>query len=303
MGALSAIAAPYLNTAVTQSTGQTLTAAAIFGGIITRTGLTAAVTDTTDTASNIIALLSNAPILNSQWILWYVNSSAFAVTIAAGAGVTLAGPSSVVGGNMVGCFGVMYTGAGAVTMTLLDLSDLPIAGGSTTGILGAEGNINRQISSAGISPGATGADNVLLVYSLPANAFDQSGRGIQITAAGKFGATANNKDVKIIFNPATAVVGSTVGAGGTTIADTGVVATNGTGWEVSAQVFKYGANGSNTQIGIHSQAQIGAAVASLLVPSLITAVENAAILIAVTGNATTATTDIVANWFEANWMN
>jgi hypothetical protein len=178
--------------------------------------------------------------------------------------------------------------------------------GNGAALMAEEGNINRQISAAGINPGATGADNVLAFFSLPANSFDGAAgtnRGINITAEGSFAATANNKDVKLIFNPATAVVGSTVGAGGTTIADTGVVATNNLGWSLQANVFKYGAAGSNTQIGLHQQAQIGNAVANLLKPSLITAVENAPILIAVTGNATTAASDIVFNFLEVNAMN
>src|SRR5229473_3962336 len=97
-------------------------------------------------------------------------------------------------------------------------------GASNAPIL-SEGNVNLQVSSAGVQPGATGADNVLAVYSLPSNAFDVAGRGISITAAGSFGATANNKRVKIVFNATTAVVGSTV-TGGTVICDTGTVAQN-----------------------------------------------------------------------------
>jgi hypothetical protein len=175
--------------------------------------------------------------------------------------------------------------------------------GAGTGTMLSEGNIFRQISSAGVSPGATGADNVLAVFVIPANSFDVANRGITITAQGKFGATANSKDVKIIFNPSTAAVGSTVGAGGTTISDSGVVVTNGGGWSLQANVFKYGAAGSNTQIGLHQQAQVGAAVAAMLAPSLITAVESATILVAVTGNATTATSDLVFNFLEVNAMN
>ena len=56
-------------------------------------------------------------------------------------------------------------------------------------------NILRLVSSPGISPGATGADNVLAVFSLPGNSFDVLGRGLNITAAGKFATTANNKTV------------------------------------------------------------------------------------------------------------
>ena len=177
-----------------------------------------------------------------------------------------------------------------------------VAFGSSLGLMAAEGNINRQLSAAGVSPGATGADNVLAVYSLPANAFDVLGRGLGITAQGSFGATGNNKRVKIIFNATTAVVGSTV-TGGTTVADTGTVTTNGGGWSVQANVFKYGAAGSNTQIGLHQQCQVGAAVSALLAPALITATESGSILIAITGNATTTASDIVFNFAEINAMN
>jgi len=166
----------------------------------------------------------------------------------------------------------------------------------------SEGNINLQVASAGVQPGATGADNVLAVFSLPSNAFDVAGRGISITAAGSFGGTANNKRVKIIFNPSTAVVGSTVGGGGSIICDTGAITQNGGGWQLMASVFKYGAAGSNTQIGIHNQAIVSTAVAPVA-PSLSTAIESGPILIAVTGNATTAVTDILFNFLEVNAMN
>lgn len=177
-----------------------------------------------------------------------------------------------------------------------------VFGGGSAGF-GAEGNVNLQVSAAGVSPGATGADKVLAVYSLPANSLNAAGKTIAIKAAGSFAATPNNKQIKIIVNPSAAVVGSTVGSGGTTICDTGTVATNNTGWQVEGSVVKYGAANSNTQLGIHNQAQIGAAVASMLAPSAITATENAAILIAITGNATTAASDIVFNTLEVKAMN
>jgi hypothetical protein len=175
--------------------------------------------------------------------------------------------------------------------------------GKGGGNFGFEGNLNLQVFASGQEPGATAADNVLAVFSLPANSFDQAGRAIQITAAGSFGATGNNKRVKIIFNPATAVVGSTVGTGGSTIADTGTVASNALAWQLQATVAKYGANGSNTQLGIHNQAQIGNAVEALVTPTAITATENAPILVAVTGNATTAVSDILLNFVEVNATN
>ena len=174
--------------------------------------------------------------------------------------------------------------------------------GSGGGPFGAQGNLNVQLAATGIQPGATGADNVLAVYALPANSFDNAGRGLYIAAVGSFGATANTKRIKIVFNATTAVVGSTV-SGGTTIADTAAVTTNGGGWSLGASVYKTGVGGGNTQLCVHEAAQVGGAVAALLAPSATTAVESGAILIAVTGNATTVATDILLNFFQVNVNN
>jgi hypothetical protein len=174
--------------------------------------------------------------------------------------------------------------------------------GSGSATFGLEGNIACQ-ASAGVNPGATGADNVLAVFSIPANSFDQAGRAVSIAAIGGFAANTNTKRVKIIVGAASAVVGSTIGSGGTTIADTAAVTTNGAGWSLGASVVKYGAAGSNTQQGIHSAAQVGSAVAALITPASLTLTENLPILVAVTGNATTTATDIALNAFEVNACN
>lgn len=160
------------------------------------------------------------------------------------------------------------------------------------------GLLSRQISSAGVNPGATAADNVLAVYSLPAKAFDLAKRGLYISAWGSFAATANNKTVKLLWNPSTAVVGSTVGSGGTLLATTGVVATNNGAWFVGGNVTKYGAAGSNTQLCTSDGAIAGTVHAGMSLPALATATETGAILIAVTGNAATAATDIVFNQLD-----
>lgn len=163
--------------------------------------------------------------------------------------------------------------------------------------------INRQISSAGVQPGGTNVDSVLAVFSIPPNLFNAALAGVSIAAAGSFGATGNNKQLKIIVNPATAVVGSTVGGGGVTVADTGVVTTNGGGWSMEATVIKYGVANSNTQLGVNQQMQVGAASPALKAPSLITATENGAILIAITGNAATVVSDIIFNSLEVDALN
>jgi len=174
--------------------------------------------------------------------------------------------------------------------------------GSGTSSFGLEGNLTAQ-ASAGVNPAATGADKVLAVFTLPSNSLDQAGRMISIAASGAYAANTNTKEVKIIVGAATAVVGSTIGAGGTTIADSGAVTTNGAGWQLSGSILKYGAPGSNTQIGSHTQGQNGSAGAALLTPSALTLNEGQPILIAVTGNATTTATDITLNAFTVRGSN
>ena len=362
------------NNALTTVGAGSLTAALLLGQLVVRSGPTAAFTDTTDTAANIIAaILTAAPsaAIGFSFDAYIVNNTGnanttgYAQTIAAGTGVTLSGVTAIAP-NCVGLYRVIWSGAGGVTIYGVSVDDrginnftattdpgsgndntqgygpgsewinttlsrewtcisagtgaavwslggvVPGVGyepssmitqfGSSTATFPEEGNINRQISSAGVSPGATTADNVVAVYSMPANAFDVLGRGVQITAAGSFAANGNSKTIKIIYNATTAVVGSTV-TGGTAIATTGAVTTSGGGWQLSANVFKYGANGSNTQIAIHSQSQVGAAVSGLTAPALVTATENGAILIAITANCATATSDVVFNWLEINAMN
>lgn len=93
--------AEILGTLTTAGSG-TITGALFNNSIISRTGPTGAYTDTTDTAANIVAALlgspyntgifSNASIglpTNSTYRLRYINTVAFAMTLAAGTGVTL----------------------------------------------------------------------------------------------------------------------------------------------------------------------------------------------------------------------
>ena len=177
-------------------------------------------------------------------------------------------------------------------------------GGSSSLIIGASGNAvgGLLLSPTGVQPGAIGADNVLAAFTLPALFFDGANRGLQLTAAGSFGATGNNKTLKLFAGATTAVVGSTI-SGGTAIASTGVVTTNGGGWQIQASVYKYGSMGANTQIAIHQPTQVGGAVGTLLVPQLLTMTESGALIFAITGNVATATSDIVLNFFEAFAMN
>lgn len=76
--------------AITTAGAGTLTAASIVAGVIMRSGPTAAYTDTTDTATAILALLDD-PVVGDAWDFTHVNGVAFACTLVGGVGVTLAG--------------------------------------------------------------------------------------------------------------------------------------------------------------------------------------------------------------------
>ena len=174
--------------------------------------------------------------------------------------------------------------------------------GQSTAVMAEEGNINRQVLINGVSPTQLNQDVILAGYQLPALAFDIAGRGICITSQGSFANNANNKRLKIIVGCSNVTPGQVV-SGGTAIADTGVIATQNAGWSLMANIYKAGATGSNTQLGLHQQSQVGAAVSSLTSPTTLTLVENQPINVVVTANCATNLTDAVQNFLEVNAMN
>lgn len=178
--------------------------------------------------------------------------------------------------------------------------------GSGTGTFLEEGNLYRQaygISDVGGQPAATGADKVIAAYTLPANSLDGTGfRGLNFQMQGNFAATGNNKTCKIIVGCTTAAVGTTV-TGGTTLCTTGVSAGNNLPWYLSGTLFKYGAANFNTQSGMMTGLIIGTTHSGATLAVNLTLTENAAILIAFTGNAATAATDIQMTLAEVNAMN
>ena len=159
----------------------------------------------------------------------------------------------------------------------------------------------RVTSQAGTPPATTGADIVLASITIPAGAIgtlaDQL-ENFEIFAQGKFGATANNKRLKIIVNPTAPVVGSAV-VGGTTILDTGAVNTNGGGFVLDASLVR---TGVNTQLGFNYGSIVGTTHQGTSAPVALAITDGAAFSIVVTGNATTATTDILLNIFEVDAM-
>lgn len=113
---------PSVNTTISTVGAGTLTAAGITGGLITRSGSTAAYTDTTATAAQIIAAMPNANV-GDAFEFSIKNTVAFAETLAAASGVTLSG-LSVVPPLSVGRFLCVVTAASTVTITGIETSPL-----------------------------------------------------------------------------------------------------------------------------------------------------------------------------------
>ncbi len=83
---------------MTAGSGTTLSAAALAGGVVQRSGPASAFTDTTDTAAHILmALAAPQRVVGQSFETMVVNASAAVMTLAAGSGVSLAGNTSAGG--------------------------------------------------------------------------------------------------------------------------------------------------------------------------------------------------------------
>jgi hypothetical protein len=123
-------------------------------------------------------------------------------------------------------------------------------------------------------------ETTLKTFTLPANAFGANGIvGLEIEAYGRFGATANNKTVKLKF--------------GSTVISSGALADNAKNWAFRAVVFRVSAS---VQVVIASFVHDTATLTLTNVGA--TESETAAIILALTGqNGTAAANDIICNGF------
>lgn len=181
--------------------------------------------------------------------------------------------------------------AGTLGDPTLAMGGPGVFGGGSFAI-STEGNIARQIKSvaAMVTPSTTAADIVVAVVSIPAGSLDADGRGLSILAQGMNAATANVKTAKLWFNPTTAVINAAI-VGGTLLATTGALASNGTAWQLTGKVFKRGGSNTNTQTTSSGGAIVGIAHVGISNAVDTTAVEGAPILVAVTINNATAAND------------
>jgi hypothetical protein len=199
-----------------------------------------------------------------------------------------------------------WTLDGVVPGVGVEPSNISTSFGGGTGAFLREGNLVRQVGNPLAGNNADTTDDVLASYTLPASSFDTAGRGLCIVAQGGTGVTANNKRVRLWFN---ATISAGVVTGGSVIADTGpwvsgTIPNNNVGWQLTANVFKYGAAGTNTQYA-QGTAILGGIHGGIGLPVFPTAVESGALVIALTGSSYTtgAANDVVATWFEVNAMN
>lgn len=151
-GAIAALAGAAfgsdVNTAISTVGAGTLTAAAIVGGVITRTGPVAAYTDTTATSAQIYSQMGS---VTGSFYIMIKNTVPFTQTLTNGSGVTITG--TIIPANSVATYLVTQVSAGATTMLQIEVvtlstSTLEIATALTT--VGA-----GTITGAGIAGGIT----------------------------------------------------------------------------------------------------------------------------------------------------
>lgn len=117
MGGTVAAAAQQTVLGLSNAAGTTITAANITAGYSLRSGQTAAVTDTLDSAANIVAAIPNCAV-GTTFKYRSVNGGGFTQTLAAGAGTTLSGTMTVAPGAWREWMGVVTNVASpAITFT------------------------------------------------------------------------------------------------------------------------------------------------------------------------------------------
>jgi hypothetical protein len=110
------VAAPRITTVATDAAG-TITAAAILGGIHAHSTHTASRTDTTDTATAILAAMPSMDI-GDTYMFKVVSLAAFTIVVAGGVGVTASGNLTV---PASGAKDFILTKTAATTMSLVGL--------------------------------------------------------------------------------------------------------------------------------------------------------------------------------------
>lgn len=237
----SGVASDIVSTNITTVGNGTLTAAALIGGQIVRTGPVAAYTDTTDTAALILAGLPTV-VVGATFFVRIKNATAFTQTLAAGAGVTLP-PTVIIPAYSLGNYFATVTSTSAVTFT--HMSTQPISDGT-------------QTTAIAVTPlttvGAGTITAISFVNGYTARSGAQSGTPFTDTtdtAANIIAACANlvNKigaSMIYVYGNTTNAVATIAGGTGVTVSGVTTVPPNG----VAQYVITYTAAGTLTMVGI-----------------------------------------------------
>lgn len=159
-----------INTVISTVGAGTLTAAAIVGKNITRTGSTSAFTDTTATAAQIIAALPSGAPIGTSFKVTILNATAGTQTIAGGTGVTVSGYSTIPAASTAQ-FLVTYSAANTVTIFGNLIAFLPIdspgvlttvGAGTITGALFQTSFVSRSGPVAAFTDTTDTAANIIL---------------------------------------------------------------------------------------------------------------------------------------------
>lgn len=228
------------NTAVTNNAGTTLAAATIVGGVITRSGPTAAFTDTTATAVGIVAALTGA-VSGMSFTTTITNTTQYVETIAGGSGVTASG-NLVIPPGSTGVFLVRLTSLTAVTIQGLGITAntaLPAAqfttAALTAGTIPAASIVGAAMcywQNTGATPGAQTFPTAATLFAAIPNAYVGMTTTFRVinTGAGTLTLTADGgatvtlagtatiaqnitRDYTITFTTSTAATVQSVGSG------------------------------------------------------------------------------------------
>ena len=183
----------------------TLTAALLLGGIVNRTGPTGAYTDTTDSAQNIINALvagynytttANTGIssgvaaqVGTSVRLRYLNTVAFAMTLAAGSGVTLSGTTGVNASSVKDYLIQVTNGTPLSVQTATTTNSSAVITGMTQAAT-AQVSVGQAVSGTGIA-----ANSVITSI--------QPGVGVTLNN----NATATGTLVSLTFSPTVTITG------------------------------------------------------------------------------------------------
>lgn len=162
---------------------------------------------------------------------------------------------------------------GAAAATGTNLSQL----GTGTATFGTTGNVNKQLSVAGVGNGADTSEDTLFTYTLPANSLAVVGSEVNILAWGSVAATSATKTVKVYFGAISQSVPYTT-------TQTGA-------WAVNMTVIK---QASNVQMAITEVDALGATtVRTITVTTNGAETDTAGIVIKVTGTSSVGTANLI----------